>query len=227
MKLITIYFERKKKFKKFLKVFQNSAKKHMPNVKTEIVKISMPPDVDHKRDTAYAFLAAAEYALQSREPLAIADIDLMFTKSIMDIFKRRFDLAITVRDRKTLRYNTGLWFYKPSQKARLFVKDWIKYTKRLMKSFCKNEEFVHTHGGIDQASLHMTIKRNTAAKILELPCLEWNATQSEWKHINEETNTRVIHVKSKLSLAAFGRIEIPESIDYMKPIIKIWKGYLK
>lgn len=223
MKLITIYFERKKQFKIFLTVFRRSAKKCMPYVNLEIVKIPMPPDIDHKRDTAFAFFAAAKYALRSKEDLMIADVDLMFRRSIMDIWKRSFDIAITVRDRENMRYNTGLWFYRPTEASRLFVKQWIINTKKIVKNFCKYEEFSWQYGGIDQASLYMTLKKNKNAKILELPCLEWNATQSEWKHI--DNNVRVIHVKSKLRLAAFGKIEVPPEMDYMNPILKTWKRY--
>ena len=225
MKLITVCFERKKQFKTFLKVFKKSAKRTMPKVKTIIIKPPMPPDIDHKRDTAFAFLAAAEYALRSREPLAIADVDLMFVKSIWDIWCHKFDIAITVRNREHMKYNTGLWFYRPTEASKEFIRDWIKITKKLMNNFCENETFVWEWGGIDQASLYLALRKSKNIKVLELPCIEWNATQSEWKHIDNKI--RVIHVKSKLRLAAFGKIKVPPEMDYLNPILKMWKWYTK
>ena len=94
-----------------------------------------------------------------------------------------------------------------------------------MDNFCENEHFSWTHGGIDQASLHMTLLKNKSrAKIIELPCIEWNATQSEWKQMTPKV--RVIHVKSKLAGACLGK-DIPEGHEYMNYLIKKWKGFLK
>lgn len=218
MKIVTVYFERKSKFRTYLKVFKISAKKTMPKANIEIIKPDMPVNIDHKRDTAFAFIAAAEYALNSKESLAVCDVDLMFIKSIMDIEKKSFDIAVTTRNK--MKYNTGLWFYRPSKQSRAFVKEWIKNTHKIVNNFCKYEEFSWKNGGIDQASLALTVKKNKDCKIHELPCLEWNATQSEWKHVTEAT--RVIHIKSKLAQVAFGK-PIPEGHEYMEPLIKKWK----
>jgi hypothetical protein len=223
MNIATVYFERKKTYKKFLRVFKKSAYTAMSKVKLKIIRPDLPQNIDHKRDTAFAFLDAARYALKSDKPLAIADIDLMFVRSIEDVWNLDFDLAVTVR--AGIKYNTGLWFYRPNERSVAFVKQWIKNTKFLMNNFCEYEGYSWKHGGIDQASLHMTVVKNKEAKILELPCQEWNATQSEWKHVDE--NTRVVHFKSKLRLATFKRIEVPEGHNYMRPLIKKFKRFLK
>lgn len=224
MKIAAVYFERKSKFIKYKRVFLNSIQKQMPDNPVDIIRPVMPPNIDHKRDTAFAFLTACEYALKSKENLAVCDIDLMFIKSILDIEKTKFDIAITVRQGK-MKYNTGLWFYKPNKRSRYFIKRWIKNTQYLMDNFCENEEFSWTHGGIDQASLHMTIEQIKDIKILELPCIEWNATQSEWKHVTKDT--RVIHVKSKLAQACFGKKKVLEEYPYLEPLVKTWRKHLK
>jgi len=224
MKLITVFFARKNKYNKLLTVFQNSMRAVMPDVKFKLVKIKKPENIDHKRDTAFAFLAAAEYALESNGLLAIADCDLMFLKSIDDIHELDFDIAVTTRNK--MKYNTGLWFYRPNKRSETFVKKWIVNTKMLMNNFCKYENFCWTHGGIDQASLHMTIEKNKKAKVLELPCQEWNATQSEWNSVAD--NTRVIHIKSKLRSAIFNNTEIdPEGeYNFLIPLIKKWRTFV-
>jgi hypothetical protein len=222
MKIISVYFERRPKFIKYKNVFMRSAAKCMPDTKIELIQPDLPKNIDHKRDTAFAFIEAAEYVILSNESLAVCDIDLMFLKSILDVEKIKYDIAVTVRNGK-MKYNTGLWFTRPTEETKIFIKRWIKNTKFIMANFCKYEEFSWTHGGIDQASLYMTIQQIKNIKIIELPCLEWNATQSEWKHVNK--NTRVIHVKSKLAQACFGKKEIIKSYPYLKPLVKKWKGY--
>lgn len=223
MKIITVFFARKKKYNKLLKVFQRSLKKEMPGSSYEIVRIKKPENIDHKRDTAYAFLAACEYALKSKEVLAICDTDLLFTGDIRTVEEKTFDIAITTRN--SIKYNTGLWFFKPTKKARLFLKRWMKNTKLIMDNFCRFEDFSWQHGGIDQASLYLTIQKNNYAKILELPCKTWNATQSEWKFIDE--NTKVIHIKSQLRGFCVGDHDIDEKFNYLIPIIEKWRSYLK
>lgn len=226
MNIITAYFARKKSYVNLLTVFQNSLKDKMPGVKLRVIKMSLPPNVDHKRDTAYAFIAAAERAINhQRGVLAVADCDLMFLRSITNIEKYNFDIAITVRDKKS-KYNTGLWFMRSTEAGKKFIERWIENTKKLMRDFCNNEGYVHEWAGIDQASLHMTIEENIKGiTILELPCVEWNATQSEWSGIDEDT--RVIHIKSALRRYCCNPDkEIPEGLEYLKPYIEKWRSYL-
>jgi len=226
MKIATAFFARKSKYSKLLKVFKNSVKETMPEIKLKIIKMDKPKNIDHKRDTAYSFLAAAEYAIDHGSGLlAIADCDLMFLKSIESIKHEKFDIAITVRNK--MKFNTGLWFMRPTARAKDFVKYWIEKTKILMNDFCRYEDFCWKHGGIDQASLFLTIEKFKKINILELPCQEWNATQSEWRNVNEDT--RVIHIKSQLRGFCCDpdkMIEMDEKWNYLLPLIKKWRDYL-
>jgi hypothetical protein len=221
--IVTAFFDRKKRYNKFLKVFKRSAYKEMSSVKVVTLNMELPPNIDHKRDTAYAFIAAAKYALKSNKPLAIADVDLMFTGDIMSVWKYDFDIAVTVRSNP--KYNTGLWFIRPTKTAKLFLKEWIYSTKRLMKLFDKKYKFIWSHGGLDQASLFLAAKKNKTAIIKELPCQVWNACQGDWQFVDD--NTKVVHVKSKLRLVAVNNKDIPEGMEYLKPLAKKWRRYLK
>lgn len=221
--IVTVFFDRKKRYNKFLKVFKRSAKKHMPNEKITTLNMQMPPNIDHKRDTAYAFIKAAEYAINSNNRLVITDVDLMFTGNILKAWNYNFDIAVTVRDDP--KYNTGVWFYRPTANSKSFVKEWIQETKRLMNDYDKEYDFIHSNGGLDQASLCSTINKNKNAIIKELPCVEWNACQHEWKDVNK--NTKVVHVKSKLRLVAVNNKDIPEDMEYLKPLAKKWRRYLR
>lgn len=224
MKIITVFFARSNKYHKLLKVFENSLKAHMIDVDYERIDIPKPENIDHKRDTAFAFLAAAKHALYHKKGiLAVADCDLMFLKSIESISNYDFDIAITTRNK--MKYNTGLWFMRPTKAAQKFIIQWIIKTNYLKDNFCEKEGYCWEFGGIDQAALHDTIKKNKKAKVLELPCVEWNATQSEWKNIND--HTRVIHIKSALREFCCKPKKKPgEKYEYLKPLIEKWRDYL-
>ena len=173
---------------------------------------------------AHAFNIAAEKAISSKGPVAVCDIDLLFLHSIESAFKLDFDVAVTVR--RKYKYNTGLWFMKPTNNARDFVAQWIKHTKYLMENheIEKNKNYIDKYAGIDQASLAMAIKKNKKAKVLELQCSEWNSCQGEWPEYNNET--KVLHVKSALrGIAMRKRTLVPEE-KYLIPLAKIWRSYL-
>lgn len=231
MKIVTVYFMRKRYYSKLLKAFKNSAKKIMPKIKVEILK-SKPPlnEIEdkykrRKKDVEFAFKKITNYILssKSKEVIAVCDVDLMFLKPITDIENMSFDIALTVRESKT-KYNTGLWFCRPTKKTRIFIKKWIRNTHLLMCKFERNLQYILRQGGIDQAGLFMTLEKNPDMdiNIIELPCQEWNATQSEWKYVDEKT--RVIHVKSMLREAVFDRME--EIPGYFLPLVKQFHNYI-
>jgi len=229
MKILTVCFARKNRYKKLLTVFKKSLHDVMPGMSYEIIKPPLFINNDKnkyrriKKDVKYAFDIAVNYVLKSKELIAVCDVDLMFLRSIKNIVDKEFDIAITVRNRNKAKCNTGIWFYRPSKRSRLFVKKWMQNTNYLINNFVEKTDFIRSHGGIDQAGLHMTVGNKLDINLLELPCLEWNATQSEWKDLNKKT--RVVHIKSKLRLACFDRLDNELLKEILKPIIKKWKGY--
>lgn len=233
MKIISSYFNRNGKYGNLRKVFESSLQKYMPNVEYEIREMKMPRKIDHKRDTAWAFFDAAEYAYLTDEELIICDIDLMFRGSIEDIMNHDFDIAITTRESFKHPYNTGLWAYRPTRTAKRFLGNWLYHTEKLVKTFDTEIEFITTHGGIDQASLSRAIEFNKhydRARILRLDCKEYNSEQSCWKDM--DGNTKVVHIKSGLRTACLTGV-ITDKLKEQWPdeghrnkIIKEFRGYL-
>lgn len=195
MKILSSFFDRNKQYGPLRTVFERSAAAVMPDIPVEIRNMPMPIKIDHKRDTAWAFLDAANYVLESNEDIAVCDIDLMFTGDISKAFEHDFDIGITVREGKHP-YNTGVWFSRPTQPARDFVYRWIELTELLIDTYEKNYPFIHSHGGIDQASLAMAMVEQHMAEVHQFPCVEYNAEQSCWKDMDHRT--RVVHIKSGL-----------------------------
>lgn len=224
MKIIASYFNRKKNFNKLIKAFQNSIKYTMPNIKHEIYKIEPPEYISGKHDTAYCSLDTSNRILKSKELSVACDIDLMFLKSIEDIENYDFDIAITVREHKHY-YNSGIWFFNPNDRSRKFVQRWIDEKLKVMNNTEKYKELILKHGGMNQASLSLAIDElKDKVKIIELPCQEWNATQSEWEKVDK--NTRVVHIKSNLRKYCLKKSKISEENKHLKDLVKKWRSYL-
>jgi hypothetical protein len=196
----------------------------MPDANIKIDKTKAPPgNRDHYFDTAHAFIQAAKRVKNFSGNWAVCDLDLMFINSIEDIWEKPFDIAITTR--KTIKYNTGIWFIRDNERAKDFLHKWIVNTEILVDMVKSgNEEikpYIHENGGIDQASLDMTINHEISkAKVFELDSTIWNACQHEWEHVTEET--KIIHIKSNLRKFCF-RQKKEEPPEYMKPLIKTWR----
>jgi hypothetical protein len=176
-------------------VFERSAEAAMPGIEIEVVAVGAQPSRQHAM--AACFLAAAERAVDIGGEVAVADVDLMFLREIRSAFDAPFDAAVTVRE-TAMRFNTGLWFYRSDGRA--FVERWRGWTRRMLAGERRTE--VRRYGGIDQAALAAAVAEGGAG-VLELPCREWNATQSEWAAV--DVSMRVVHVKSALRRAVLGR----------------------
>lgn len=222
MRLITAFFG-SKDYHRMLDVMCSSVKKHMPGQTTEIITVPEPPAPDDKHKLTYfGFIPAAIEALASLEDIAVADLDLMFRGDIRNVFSYDFDIAVTVRDHH-MKYNTGLWFARPTYQAKEFIKQWIDNTHRIYKNY--TIDVVHRWGGIDQQALAETIEQMPTVNVLQLPCHIWNAEQTCWKQINEET--KVIHIKSglrPLCLDTTGA-QIPIKHKHLRKIIEEWQTY--
>lgn len=203
VRILSVYFNRSNRYSALRTVFERSAAKHMRGVPVEIINLPMPKLADHREDTATAFIAAASRVLKIDEPVAVCDIDLMFRGDITEaFFDRGFDVGITTRSGFKHPYNTGVWFYRPTDKAREFVTAWIAETRHLASKRESNLRYIIENGGIDQASLATMIRAELPAKVLHLPCHAWNAEQSSWKDMTEDS--RVVHIKSGLRSACLG-----------------------
>ena len=234
MQIISSYFNRKKgigKYKdvdysKLKKVFENSLQFTMPDMKYHIYEMKPPRPETWRHDLAHSSLKVSQEVLRTKELTAVCDIDLMFLRDISDIQEMDFDIAITKRNFKAP-INSGVWFYRPGKNAENFVNLWIKNKLKIMKNYSKYEKTVIKAAGINQGSLVMTIEElGPKIKLLELPCVEWNATQTEWKKITDKT--RIIHIKSEVRKYCLGLWKsTKEGHEYMVPLVDKWKSFLK
>lgn len=224
MKITTVYFDRgNQKYKRLLNVFYNSAIHYMPEADIKIYQMKVKEKITRKHDMAEAFLFLAKKTLGFKKITAICDVDLMFVNPIDSIKEKEFDIAITMRKFKHP-YNSGVWFFNPTDKARLFVNKWIENTKYLINNYDDNLKLINKHAGIDQASQSMTVEQlKNEVNIIKLPCQEWNATQSEW-HLTDK-NTKIIHIKSKLRDFCMKNKKVPKEQKHLRSLVKQWKKF--
>jgi hypothetical protein len=221
MKVLTVYFDKSgKRYERLLNVFRNSAIKNIKKAELQILCVS-PPDKKqkHSYDCAYAFITAAEFVLEAKEDMMVSDCDMMIMGDMSEAWKHDFDIAVTTR--QTIPFNTGIWFVRWNNLSEDFIIKWIDNTKKIIDNYDQYVDYVHGHGGFDQASLALTIDENPDIKVVELPCQEWNACQHEWEHVTEKT--KAVHIKSKLRKACLGEIPIP--FEYMNKLVQEWKSY--
>lgn len=213
MRLLAAVSDPSGHYARLRRVFERSALAAMPRVEIEVLELPAMPSRQHAM--AECFLAAAERAIERAEPVAVCDLDLLFLRSIEPAWNEPFDVAVTVRD-SPMRYNTGLWFYRPAGAA--FVRRWCGWVRRMLAGERAAE--VKRYGGIDQAALAAAVAEGGAA-VLDLPCRVWNATQSEWAEVNEET--RVVHVKSALRRACLG-LEVTRD-QKIAGLVEAWRRW--
>jgi lipopolysaccharide biosynthesis glycosyltransferase len=242
MKIITHFFTgQDTDYGRLFSVFQQSAKHHMPDV--EIILVQTPPPsypeqvpegvsavkYYHHIATAKAFLDICDY-LPLNEDVAVCDADLMFTGSLESIWDYPFHIAFTSRNYKA-RFNTGIWFLRGNDtRSKDFVQKWNDNVLVLLGKFYNNQmREINKFAGIDQSALVRTLvklKRSENPPIAKrISCQIWNATQSEWHLITDET--KVIHIKSALRKHVLNNSDpLPEK-SYLQPIINQWREYEK
>jgi len=224
MRILTVFFDRTGAYTRLLTVFYKSLKKHMPGASLAVLRVPAPENSNTFLDTFYGFIPAIEEAMKTKELICVADADLMVTGDFSEIENESFDLAVTVRNGQ-FRYNTGVWFYRPSEKGRRFLELWKENTIKVFNNF--SMAVIMEYGGIDQQSLYETIEQykkiDSSFKIKFLPCREWNCEQTEWK--NRDEKTKIIHIKSGLRPVCLGQKELQEKHRYLKDIVKEWQDY--
>jgi hypothetical protein len=232
MIIVSTFFDREPKYRKLLNVFYNSASEVMPNSEIRIFHVEPNQKKygddrinNHHWDTYFAFMRKITEAYiiskNERENVLMSDCDMMFYKSVNDIWCEDFDIAITVRDHRC-KYNTGICFVKPTIAAGRFLEHWENKTREIAHRFDLNE--INRYWGIDQASLAATLTEfQDDIKVLELPCAIWNAEQNCWRNLSYDV--RAVHIKSGLRKIFFGKQQMVPKHNYLNPILERAKKY--
>lgn len=213
MKLLSVYFQQPEGsiYRDLREIYENSLRQVMPDVESIIVEPKAPDRTryNHKLDTATGFLAAANYVLRHPDFYAVADIDVMWWRSIEDLqeLMNDYDVMITTRNLKR-KWSSGLWAMNPTVAGMRFVNQWRVAVKQTAENFDEPaiRRLVQPWGGIDHYAfnlVHEELKDQT--RILYLPCCEWNAELSCWHKMS--SRVRMVHIYSKLRKVFAGTVE--------------------
>ena len=230
MNLLTVYFEQPEGsiYRDLRRIYENSLQQAMPNVESIIVEPKAPDRkrYNHKLDTATGFIAAANWVLHNPDFYAVADIDVMWWRSIEDLpdLMKNYDIMITTRNLKR-KWSSGLWAMNPTDAGTRFVKRWRDAVAETAHRFDEEaiKRAVQPWGGIDHYAfnlVHEELKSET--RILYLPCCEWNAEVSCWHKMS--ASVRMVHIYSKLRKVFAGTVENDDPL--IGRLAKRARGYL-
>jgi hypothetical protein len=213
--LITSHFDRGD-YGDLLTVMKRSAVMEM-GIDPIVIPVVAPDVKEINADCSASFLALAQYVIDAGVPAICSDADMMFTGDMSDVWQYDFDVAYTVRDTKDY-VNSGMWFYRPTDAGRRFVKLWMECVRKPSKSHRR------TYGPGDQGALVHAIEMNTEAKLLALPCRVWNSTQYEWESFGPDT--KAVHIKSELRDLVRGKDVRKPIYEHHHKLAEMWRAYL-
>lgn len=152
----------------------------------------------------------AVYQAADGDELLLIDADTFIVRPIDDIWLEPFDMAYTVRPPDyPMPLNGGVVFVRVSPTTRALMASWRTVNAMMMTSRSLQYAW-QRYQGINQRALGYLLetKRDELGQLRGLPCLEWNCEDSAWAWF-DPTHTRIVHVKSSLRAAVFGRPNAP------------------
>ena len=136
-----------------------------------------------------------DYMETATEPVIFADCDMLACGDASSAFNQPFDVAITTMTQPTRwKYNGGIVFARPTEKARVFFHEWARVNDKMVADPEFHEPYRIKYAGINQAALGWMLENGWSHK--ELPCRKYNACAKDWPDIDSETV--FIHVKDLL-----------------------------
>lgn len=154
--------------------------------------------------------------------VVLMDADMFLLRSLTPIWETSFDLAYTARDSRTSRLplNGGLVAVRVSLATKAAIRRWQHTNDAMCRLGTKHAQYHRKYAGMNQASFGCLLDEGGFAGLVvrALPCQEWNCC--EWG--NFSSNTRVVHVKSRLRRAVFASAS--SSFDRaLLPLVAQWR----
>jgi hypothetical protein len=205
VRLCTVQFNRDQStdYARLLAVFKTSIHENMPAAQIDEIILS-PKSKNISENWVYTsnslkLRAWVEYLEKTDDDVIFADCDMLCLGDGTVAFREYdFDVAITGRANPGLNQtpmNGGIVFVRPNDRSRAFFRAWLETNELL-----RNNPTLHAHyrrrwAGMNQAG-YMMNKGYPDCKLITLPLQRWNATDSYWPRIDD--NTVFVHIKSVL-----------------------------
>lgn len=217
-------------YHRMARVLDYTARKHCPEWSIEVKRIA---NAGHQYGDNHSLASNTHkldhwnrriQASQDGDRALLIDGDMMIVRNLDPIWDLEFDVAYTVKKSK-LPFNGGVLFLRVSDRTKRFMQAYWDRNVEFLGNPAKHAPFRSKFAGMNQAafgSLLEQIEPLYRCKLLGVQCAEWNAEQSVWPNYNPEL-ARIVHVKSALRKALFGRTECVD--DFLRPLMKIWRDY--
>lgn len=208
MRICTVQFDGYSgdKYSRLLNVFRNSCRINSPGVFFDEIKLP-----DQSKDYNYTWNQQAntlklkkwyEYMLEAKEVVVFADCDMIATGDISKIEDYDFDIAYAGDSTIQHKINGGIIFARPTEAARNFFKAWVEQNEIILNDPIEFRKYTPWAGQNQRAFGRMMTLGYPECKLLRLKPLVWNATDSYWSKINDET--LLVHIKGQIRNLVLG-----------------------
>lgn len=253
--------EAPKDFEKVLDIYEYSAKKYMSNSNVKIHKFNKPTRDYFSSIKESQWLHENEYMKFPNwytsnlykldrwveilstvtDNTIITDCDIFFTDDISYVFEEDFDIAYTKRTDYDKLYcdiyrkpiNGGVFFFKPTQKSKEFIKKWKEINWRMALDEIFYNEWQLRYSGCNQTAFGYLLENDTETNIKELPCAIYNGCAIDLIKYKERVLPKVVHIKRPIWQIAASDYHIDElpnipdhdsfTIPEYRDIIQLWR----
>jgi hypothetical protein len=194
-------------------VLEYTARKNCPNWQVNVRKVGppvLPEGVKVSRSdigapfiyNVYKFRFWLRSVVEAAEGelLCLIDADTMVLRPLDPIAAMDFDVAITSKRGLTrLPLNGGVVFVRANERSRRFMRAWWDWNVKLIGDWRLHSIWRQKYAGMNQAALGALLESGGTqmAKVLEIPCAEWNCESSSWDRVDLR-QARVVHVKGQM-----------------------------
>ena len=231
MRVMSAYFDSQRTdgmYERFLKVWEYSAKKNSGATAVDVIEITPPKAAGgdpYLHNANHAKLKVwRDYVVNTDDDVVLMDSDTLVLRDLTHVFeKKKFDVAVTTRDRNTrLTINGGVVFVRNTPEARQIIDLWYESDIELHNDKKLHERFRAKYGGMNQSSYGYMITKKLPGEIIELPCSVYN--QVEW-WANKSIKPCVVHYKSQLRHAVMSRRHTNAIRYNMRDAVDKWRKY--
>lgn len=234
MKIITVTFDYRGKsdYARLMAVFKASCAKVMPAVTFEEHRLPPPASIKpgysqgccsntHKLRHWVRVMETAT------ETVCFADCDMLALRSIEDAEELDFDLAYTKRTSARIPNNGGVVFVRPTEAGRACMARWLELNEAMFINHTLHEFWRRKFAGMNQAAFGCLLSHHrTKAKMLPIPCAQWNACNEDWRFV-PANSARLVHLKGDLRRALLGNVNMNQVLPAQKYIVGEWRKYGK
>jgi hypothetical protein len=152
--------------------------------------------------------AAAVAVAAPGDRVLLLDADTLVRRPLDEVWDAPFDLAYTTKPIEARHpFNGGVIFLRVSAATQAFMATWARENRRMLDDPSHHQVWRPAFGGINQSALGMLLKQGGhGLQIKRLPCAEWNLEDEHWD-VFDPDRTRIVHYKSDLQRALFGKAE--------------------